>query len=344
MPTSTPARPPAASGSSAILPGPAAKPVDSIQLRASGSSIALRAARSAAVTGVIGIDPWLSRTRLEITDRSPRMAGGLRPSHDAATVRDPAAPTRIADGGLHHLYRQQELFLVVAPRLADAEADGRGIRGDVDPAARGDDARQYSASLALRTRAGAPSRRSRHLGFAGDRRVSRRDLPGGPALAGGYPGPRRRTLGLGRDAFGLRRASQSSADEYAFLLPPSRRDARGASRHQPRHRALARLPQALRRGRRIPVRAFHHRRCDVCARGEPLPYLQGRAGARDAALCGHGLGASLRPGMAHRSAQRANDHRRQRVLAPASWQSSVSSTRSWRCRRWAVRSSRPMDA
>src|SRR6185437_14871599 len=72
-------------------------------------------------------------------------AAPWRPPHwdGGATV------ARIADGRLHHLYRQQELFLLVAARLADAEAVGRPVRGGGDPAARDGDAHHHPAPLAL---------------------------------------------------------------------------------------------------------------------------------------------------------------------------------------------------
>src|SRR5215467_9031033 len=48
-----------------------------------------------------------------------------RPATATVKLGKTAAGGRIADGGVHHLYRQQELLFVVAARLAGVEAHRR---------------------------------------------------------------------------------------------------------------------------------------------------------------------------------------------------------------------------
>ena len=76
---------------------------------------------------------------------------------------------RRAYGRLHARDRQQELFVVVAARLADGQDRRHRVRGDRGAARPAGDAADDPQALALGPRAGAAASRARGLGVAGDR-------------------------------------------------------------------------------------------------------------------------------------------------------------------------------
>ena len=217
----------------------------------------------------------------------------------AATVRTRATATRIADGRIHDLSRQQELLVLVAARVAGAEAAGVEFRRDRDPAARDGDA--HRRSCAIRRRASC-RRCCMATSSSGKSWRSANTWP--------RPFPRR---GCGRPIAAARAMARAVSAEmhsgFAALrnhLPMNMRSTfphRGvtpevARRHQPHHRAFgATAASAFGARRRLPVRPFHHRRRDVRAGREPLPHLQDRARRGGAALCRRGLGASRAAGM-----------------------------------------------
>ena len=212
-------------------------------------------------------------------------------------------------------YRQQELFLLVAARLAAAASDRRHRRSRrcVIPLDEPDDAGRRSC--ATRPRAGC-RRCITASSTVWDSLAICEYLAETFPEAGLWPADAAaravRALGQRRDAFGLPPLRQH--------LPMNIRSASPAGASPPEVQAdidritrdLARLPQPLRRRqRRFPVRRLHDRRRDVRAGGQPLPHLQHRARGRGrSAYCDAVTALPAMQEWVTAAAQRADDRSR----------------------------------
>src|SRR5829696_6302138 len=227
------------------------------------------------------------------------------------------ALARRAYGRLHAGDRQQELFLVVAARLADGQGCRHRVRGDRGASGPAGDAADDPQALALGARAGAAASRPRGVGIAGDRRIPQRPQARGGPVAGGGGGARPCPLDLDRDACGLFRAARQDADEHPRVLPGQGHDVRGARRDRAHHLDVARLPQALCRrvpqGRRLPVRAFHRSRRHVRTGGDAAENLRRADRFRYRRLLQGGAGLPADEGMGRCRQERALADRKLRA-------------------------------
>ena len=125
-------------------------------------------------------------------------------------------------------------------------------------------------------------------------------------VSGRPHGARALPLDLGRDAFGLLRAAFVAADEPAHRGPAHRHLVRGAGRHRPHHRDLARMPGHLEGP--VAVRPdADGRRCHVCPGGRPFPQLwrSARSGLRGVLRRISGPGPTSPSGSPRRSSSRS---------------------------------------
>jgi hypothetical protein len=128
--------------------------------------------------------------------------------------------------------------------------------------------------------------------------LSRRELPGGQAVAGGREGARSHPRDCRRDACWLCAPAATLPDEHAATADASRANAGGERRRSPHRIYLDRLSHALRCRRAILVRQLRRCRRDVCAGRLTLRDLRDRRWSHGAGVYAGGAGTAGLAGVA----------------------------------------------
>ena len=225
----------------------------------------------------------------------------IAPQHDSVREGCHHGRCHIAD-------QQQELFLLVAPRLPADAAVRPAVRGAGRLARRSGEPGGAAAAIVVDPDSRAGARGGDALGRAGDRGIFERGLPQGEHAAARPIGARLLPLDRRRDACRVPRAAWRAADEPAAVPAGIHRVVGGAGRYQPDCRNLAGMPDDLERT--VAVRqAPQHCGCDVCPGGHPLPHLRHQAGSGVRALCPHRHGLAGHAGMVGRRPARTRTDR-----------------------------------
>ncbi|CAA9519481.1 MAG: Glutathione S-transferase, partial [uncultured Sphingomonas sp.] len=210
----------------------------------------------------------------------------------------------------HH--RQPRLLQLVDARLAGAGGQRAAVRGTGRALVRrglGPAPRRGRVRALARQGAGAVARRDGGLGQPGDHRILRRPDRARPLLAGRRCGPRHGPVDGGGNALGLRQPAPRPADERA--QDPRRAPVVGGGhgRDQPHPDPVGAGPRALRRHRRLSVRAVVRGRHDVRARGHPVRHLRRSRAALRRRLYGSGSPPPARRQLDRAGAGRTLGHR-----------------------------------
>src|SRR5919201_1054830 len=185
--------------------------------------------------------------------------------------------------------RKQEVLLLVAARLAGAQARRRSVRGDRRPSRHAGHGAAHPEVLAERSRSGAHRRRRHRLGLSGDRRVPPREVSRQASLAEGCGAARPCPFGGCGNALRLCQPAQRLLDEDppAVSLQASPPGDAGGRRSDRCH--LAGMPEAERRP--LPLRqGTMHCRCILRAGGLSLPHLLDSGLGRRQGVLRHRLG------------------------------------------------------
>src|SRR5271165_4058633 len=119
----------------------------------------------------------------------------------------------LADDRDHSYHQQQELFLVVASRLAAMQNGRLKIRRRGGAGGRPGEPCRVIAAVAINPRAVPHASGHQDLGYAGDRRISQRGTAEGWTVADRSRRPRPLSLDLWGNALGIHQSAIGSADE-----------------------------------------------------------------------------------------------------------------------------------
>src|SRR3974390_1561779 len=144
-----------------------------------------------------------------------RYAPGHKASAFSAALRNTFLASAEGTSHVRHSPHdlQQELFVVVAPGLADLPLCGAGIYRAGAAERRPLDPGRVAALVAFVFGTAAHPSRHKSLGYAADRRVSERTLSGSPPSAAGLRRAHPLPCHLRRNAFGICQSALILADE-----------------------------------------------------------------------------------------------------------------------------------